>query len=222
MERTLLTLDGGFRAYPGGSHLFVDVNARAAAAWLGAAHALGDERLAGRAVEVLDRVAHAAYERNAGVAHYLERASDGRWQPRVRGLLTDQVAVADAAQLAHTAGAGDVYLDLADELARSAWRRFWDPRAGGLVDRVRTRAGAGDVGLLAEAHVPEALNADMARVLARLGRVRADAWSLETADCLRRRGPDPAVAPLADLAAWVLAMAELQADPPGGSRRPEA
>ncbi|HEY8548454.1 MAG TPA: hypothetical protein VIL35_00745, partial [Vicinamibacterales bacterium] len=124
-----------------------------------------------------ERVVPAVYARGAGVAHYLEEV------PRVRGLLVDQVHVA-AALLDTAALAGSaVHRELAEELMRSALRKLTDPRSGGLLDRLRTSAGAGDVGLLGDPLVPYALNCEAARVLARLGRETGQA---DLTDAARR------------------------------------
>jgi hypothetical protein len=142
--------------------VYVDGNARFARALLQAAAAFDDGELAFRAVDVLEDVVPAAYDRGAGVAHCLAPV------PGVRGLLGDQVAVAAALADAGAASGRTAYRDLAEELARSALRRFRVPGVPGLVDRVRTRAGAGEVGRLAEPFVPVGLNAELALVLARL------------------------------------------------------
>lgn len=142
--------------------VYADGNARFAHALLHAAAAFDDGEFAARAVDVLEDVVPAAYDRGAGVAHCLAPV------PGVRGLLGDQVAVAAALADAGAATGRTAYRDLAEELARSALRRFRVPGVPGLVDRVRTRAGAGAVGRLGEPFVPVGLNAELALVLARL------------------------------------------------------
>jgi hypothetical protein len=57
---------------------------------------------------------------------------------------------------------------------RSALRRLWDPR-GAFLDRVRSAAGAGDVGWLGLPFEPLASNCDAASVLAQLARRTGDA-----------------------------------------------
>jgi uncharacterized protein YyaL (SSP411 family) len=157
---------GGYRSHVHGEPaLFTDANARMVRAGLHASHVLGEVAWGESAIRALERVVPAVYARGAGVAHVLDVAG-----PRVRGLLTDQVHTAAALLDAADATGDGVYRDLAEELMRSALRRYRDPRRAGLLDRVRTTAGAGDVGRLGEPLVPYALNCEAARVLARLAR----------------------------------------------------
>lgn len=88
---------------------------------------------------------------------------------QVRGLLADQVLMSDALLDAGIAAGEPVYIELAEELMRSALRSLSHP-SGGFADRIRSAAGAGDVGLLAEPLRPFGTNAAAARVLLRLGR----------------------------------------------------
>jgi uncharacterized protein YyaL (SSP411 family) len=149
--------------------VFVDSSADAAAALLRAAAAFDDEAMASRAIAALDGLVARAYHRAAGLAHVLDPA------PRVRGLLSDQVRASAALLDAAEAAGMRVYLDLAEELMRSALAKLWVPEAGALADRVVSPAGAGDVGLLGEPLFPLALNSLAARVLARLAVLTGDA-----------------------------------------------
>jgi uncharacterized protein YyaL (SSP411 family) len=149
--------------------VFVDSSADAAAALLRAAAAFDDEAMASRAIAALDGLVARAYHRAAGLAHVLDPA------PRVRGLLSDQVRASAALLDAAEAAGMRVYLDLAEELMRSALAKLWVPEAGALADRVVSPAGAGDVGLLGEPLFPLALNSLAARVLARLAALTGDA-----------------------------------------------
>lgn len=148
--------------------VFVDSSADAAAALLRAAAALGEPALASTAVAALDTLVARAYRRAAGLAHVLDPA------PRVLGLLSDQVRAGAALLDAASAAGQRVYLDLAEELLRSALARLWVPEAGALADRVAMPAEAGDVGLLGEPRFPVALNSLAARLLARLARLTGD------------------------------------------------
>jgi uncharacterized protein len=173
VERALAdVVEGAFRPWAGGTAppawLLVDANARMAGAYLHAAEALDDPALAAFAVASLERTLPAAYGKGSGMAHLLDP------RPRHRGMLADQVAVS-AALLEAWAAAGDVaYLDLAEELMRAALRSLWDPEAGCLLDRVRTTAGAGDVGLLGLPLAPFGLNCEASSLLARIDRERPD------------------------------------------------
>jgi uncharacterized protein len=141
---------------------FLDANSRAVRALALAARLLDAPEYARVAVDVVERLVPAAYARGAGVAHYIDA------RPHVRGLLADQVLVSVA--LLDVADVCDrpVYTELAEELMRSCLRKLWDQNVGGLVDRIRTPAGAGDVGRLAQAIRPTWANAEAAGVLARL------------------------------------------------------
>jgi uncharacterized protein YyaL (SSP411 family) len=145
---------------------YTDVNARMVRACVRASEVLHEPRFAEFAVAIVERLVPAVYSPGAGVAHWLEE--DGT--ARVRGLLTDQVRV--SAALLDVAGAtgSAVYLELAEELMRSCLRRFRLDSSAGLRDRVPSRAGGGDIGLLADPLVPFGLNCEAASVLAWLGR----------------------------------------------------
>jgi uncharacterized protein YyaL (SSP411 family) len=168
--------------------LLTDANAKMIRALLHASLAFEEVALAETAIRAAERLIPAVYERAGGVAHVLV---DTRAQ--IQGLLGDQIhTVAALLDLAdHT---GDrVYFDLGDELLRGSLRKLWtavplipptgavsgaDPvpatearaRGGAFVDRLRSSAGAGDVGLLGEPLRPFALNVEAARLLDRLGR----------------------------------------------------
>ena len=159
----------------------VGANCRMARALLHAGTRLDDTRLVEDAVRALERVVPAAYARNAGLAHYLDP------QPRVRGLLADQVAGAAALLEAYAVTGSAAYADLAEELVRFALSRLWHAGRGAFVDRVATPAGAGDVGWLGVPFEPFALNCEAASVLAQLGRLTGDARLHEHALAILRR-----------------------------------
>ena len=175
--------------------------ARMAAALLHAAEVFGDSSLVEFAVDSLERVAGATYERGGGIAHAV---GDGEI---ARGLLADQVAVSDALLDLYGATERDVYLDLAQELMRFCLRVLWDAGRGGFVDRV---VAEDDVGLLREPLRPFAVNCTAVRVLARLGRLtgaddfreRAAATLASLLPAARQRG--------VDAAPWGLAALELR------------
>jgi uncharacterized protein len=166
VDRVLADSDGGFfhsESQAGVDRtLFTDANARMVRTLFVASRVLGDITLAERAVTAIERLVPAVYKPGAGLAHYL----DGR--AFVRGLLADQVetslALLDAAEVAGERA----YLELAEELMRSCLRKLWDQAGGGFVDRLRTPAGGGDIGLLGEPRKPLAANCAAATILARL------------------------------------------------------
>ncbi len=127
------------------------------------------------AIDRLDDVVSAAYRRDGGVAHVLAP------EPRGRGLLGDQVAVAAALLDAWEVSGRSAYLDAADELMQSTMRKFADPASGALRDRIPTTAGAGDVGLLGQALQPPDANAVAASTLVRIGAFRGDPGHHEAA-----------------------------------------
>ena len=178
--------------------MYTDWNAMMVSAALEAGRVLGDESLARFAITSLERVVLQSYKPGAGMAHYV----DG--EPRVRGLLDDQVAMAIAQLDAHEATGNVVYSMMAEELARHALRTMWDEEEGGFFDRAGDPRR--DVGLLREPLKPFAANCAAVRMLRRLS-VVAD--SRELADYADRTiaalGPHAAAeGPLA--AEYVLAV----------------
>jgi hypothetical protein len=128
---------------------------------LHASRVFADDGLRQFAVKSLERVLLTCYKPGSGVAHY----SDG--QPRVRGLLADQIAMAAACLDVFDATGNIVYEMMAEELAHYAVREMWDEVAGGFFDRSRERADE-EIGLLRQALKPFVVNCDAARMLRRL------------------------------------------------------
>ena len=155
--------------------LFVDAQARLAAALMRAGVSAQATAWIAGAIDRLDDVVSAAYRRDGGVAHVLAP------EPRGRGLLGDQVAVAAALLDAWEVSGRSAYLDAADELMQSTMRKFADPASGALRDRIPTTAGAGDVGLLGQALQPPDANAVAASTLVRIGAFREDPGHREAA-----------------------------------------
>lgn len=145
---------------------------RGARAWMQAAEALGDEAALGRAIDLFDAVAAAAFRQGAGVANVLAPI------PMLRGLLATQIAATAAALDASVVSGRDAYLDLADELLRHARARLWHEESGLFFDREATSAGAGDAGLLAEPRAPYETNLEAASALARLAELRREPQAL--------------------------------------------
>ena len=136
---TTLRTDHGYAGSDAESTIYVDANATAAGALLGAATVLDDSDLAREAMASFERVALTCYKPGLGMAHYF----DG--EPRVRGLLADQVAVIAALLDAYDVSADEPYRMMAEELSHIIVRDLWDPAAGGFFDRAPS---ADDVGLL--------------------------------------------------------------------------
>jgi len=162
---SLRSESGGYRGSDADRMLYMDGNAKAAGALVGAATVLDDSDLAREALASFERVILLCYKPGSGLAHY----SDG--VARVRGLLADQIHTAGALLDAHDVSELEPYKMMAEELVRVALRDLWDEPAGGFFDRA---AHASDIGLLRARRKPFVLNAEAASVLARLERTTGD------------------------------------------------
>jgi uncharacterized protein YyaL (SSP411 family) len=147
--------------------LYADTTAAMVSAALQAAAVFRDDGLGAFAVQSLERLLVACYQPGRGVAHY----SDG--QPRVRGLLADQVAMATACLDAFEATGNVVYEMMAEELAHFAVRTMWDESGGGFFDRAREESDE-VIGLLRQGLKPFAINCDAARMLRRVAAASGD------------------------------------------------
>ena len=152
---------GGYRGSAADGMLYMDGNAKAAGALVGAATVLDDSALAREALASFERVVLLCYKPSAGLAHY----SDG--VARVRGLLADQVYTAGALLDAHDVSGLEPYKMMAEELTRVAVRELWDEAGGGFFDRAASET---DIGLLRTRRKPFVVNAEAASMLARLER----------------------------------------------------
>src|SRR4051794_24484231 len=159
---TLRDENGGYVGSDAERVIYIDANAAAVGALLGAATVLDDSALAREALASFERVTLACYKPAQGIAHYF----DGH--ARVRGLLGDQVAVIGALLDAHDVSDDEPYRMMAEELGHFIAREMWDPQAGGFFDR---RGAPEDVGLLRRRLKPFVENATAAVSLARLSRL---------------------------------------------------
>jgi uncharacterized protein YyaL (SSP411 family) len=148
--------------------IVTSANARMVRTLVRAAEVLDEPRFAERAAATVERLVPAVYAAGAGLAHYLED------QPRVRGLLADQVDMSAALLDLSQASGNRVYRELAEELMRSCLRKLWCRDRGGFLDRLPTTSGGGDIGRMADPLLPLAANCEAARVLARLARETGD------------------------------------------------
>ena len=148
--------------------LYAGANAAMASAMLRASANLNDPGLGEFALRSLERVLLAAYRPGQGVAHYVEHD-----EPRVRGLLDDQIAMASAQLEAFEATGNVVYEMMAQELAHYALRTMWDDANGGFFDRAMADESE-CVGLMATRLKPFVANCEAARILRRLGDVTGD------------------------------------------------
>jgi uncharacterized protein len=147
--------------------LYADATAAMVSAAFHAARVFGDEGLREFAVKSLERVLLPCYKPGRGVAHY----SDG--EPRVRGLLADQVAMSVACLDAFDATGNIVYEMMAEELAHYMIRDMWDEAGGGFFDR-RGEAPDQEIGRLRQALKPFVVNCEAARMLRRLAASSGD------------------------------------------------
>ena len=153
---------GGYYGSDSDRILYMDANAVAAGALLGAATVLDDSELGREALASFERVLLLCYKPGLGVAHYFDGSA------RVRGLLADHVATITALLDAHDVSGGEPYRMMADELARVAVRDLWDGASGGFFDRA---GAADDIGLLKNRRKPFVENADAALTCVRLSRL---------------------------------------------------
>lgn len=142
------------------SSLYADSNATMVSSALEAARVFGDDGLREFAIKSLERVLLACYKPGAGVAHYF----DG--QPRVRGLLADQLAMTSACLDVFDVTGNVVYQMMAEELGHYAVRMMWD-EGGGFFDRARDDTEPA-IGLMSRPLRPFVTNCEASRTLLRL------------------------------------------------------
>ena len=143
--------------------LYTSWNAAMASAALKAGRVFGDAGLSEFAIRSLERIAELSYEPSAGMAHYHDGA------PQVRGLLGDQIEMADAQLDAFEATGNVTYRMFAEELVLHTMRTLWDEPEGGFFDRAPDPES--DVGLLQDRLKPFVANCIAARLLYRTARL---------------------------------------------------
>ena len=144
--------------------LYTDANAAMVSTAFASASVFSDDGLRDFALKSLERVLLASYKPGHGVAHY----HDG--QPRVRGLLADQLDMAAACLDAFDASGNVVYEMMAEELGHYAMRTMFDESHGGFFDRANEdEDGEPSIGLMSRRLKPFVTNCDGARTLLRLG-----------------------------------------------------
>lgn len=146
--------EGHWRPWAGADALvLVDSAARACRALLAAAGIRARPEEARAAIESVETLALAAYQRGAGAAHVLQHGT-----PRGPVLLDDAMQLAHALLDAEAWRGDGIHRDLADELRQTTRRRLQDA-SGALQDRRAALAGAGQIGRLADASYPLVGNA---------------------------------------------------------------
>ena len=148
-------------------------NAAMASAALKAGRVFGDPGLSEFAIRSLERIVELSYEPGAGMAHYHDGA------PQVRGLLGDQIGMADAQLDAFEATGNVTYRMFAEELVLHALRTLWDEPGGGFFDRA---PDPDDVGLMQDRLKPFGANCTAARLLCRAARLCDRGTLASTAD----------------------------------------
>ena len=185
-------------APPVARSLYADSNAAMVSTALTAARVFNDDGLRDFAVKSLERVLIACYRPGGGVAH----GYDG--QPKTRGLLADQFAMADACLDVFDLTGNVVYEMMAEELGHYAVRMMWDDQNGGFFDRSRDEESS--IGLLNQPLKPFVTNCEASRTLRRLAAASGESEFARVAgrtmDAMAALAPDQG--PLA--AHYVLAM----------------
>ena len=166
--------------------LYTSWNAAMASAALKAGRVFGDAGLSEFAIRSLERIAELSYEPGAGMAHYHDGA------PQVRGLLGDQIEMADAQLDAFEATGNVTYRMFAEELVLHAMRTLWDEPEGGFFDRAPDPES--DVGLMQDRLKPFGANCAAARLLRRVAQLCGREALAGTADralaAVQRDAPD--------------------------------
>jgi uncharacterized protein YyaL (SSP411 family) len=190
---------------------YTDSSAEMISTYLRAADVTGDAQLREFALRSLEQTALNAYQAGGGMAHVSAPEAD------VRGLLADQVSMADALLRAHGATGQLPYSMLAAELMEYALRTMWDEGRGGLRDRAT--GGPDEHGLLQKSLIPFVANCEAARMLSRLSTITGRAsYRKKAEETLARLGDaywdDPLIG-----ASYALALREVRDGrlPPGMS-----
>jgi uncharacterized protein YyaL (SSP411 family) len=180
------------------SSLYADSNAAMVSTSLAAAKVFNDDGLRDFAIKSLERVLLVCYKPGFGVAHHY----DG--EPRVRGLLADQFAMAAACLDAFDLTGNVVYEMMAEELGHYAMRTMFDEAGGGFFDRGNVEEES--IGLMSRPLKPFVTNCDAARTLLRLGSASGEQDFVGAADRTidAMRPLAPTQGPLA--AHWLLAV----------------
>jgi uncharacterized protein YyaL (SSP411 family) len=167
--------------------LFADWNGLMISAALRAGEVMHDAALSEFAIASLEHVGLRCYRPGKGMAHYVDREVVLRRGPEhateVRGLLDDQIAMAQAHLDAFEATGNIVYEMMAEELMLYATRTLWDEEEGGFRDHLVDEHD--DIGLLREPYKPFVANCSAARVLHRLASTSGnDAFATQAARTL--------------------------------------
>jgi len=112
--------------------IYASWNGMMITAFLEAFKVLGLAGARDRALATLDLLLAKAYDPERGMYHSLVNG-----QPRVEGLLDDQVFMVAALLDAYEVSGARQYFDRALELMRTTLRRFWDEEGGGFFDAAR-------------------------------------------------------------------------------------
>ena len=152
-----------------GDVFYAGWNAAMAGAALRASLSFDDKGLGEFALKSLERVLIGCYRPGAGVAHCYEPPHGAS----VRGLLDDQMAMADAQLDAYEATGNIVYEMMAQELAHYAVRTMWDERGGGFFDRSEVEVEE-RIGRMRDRVKPFVANCEAGRILKRLAAATGD------------------------------------------------
>ncbi|MGR3294678.1 MAG: hypothetical protein ACUZ8A_00345, partial [Candidatus Bathyanammoxibius sp.] len=162
------------------TNIYTNWNGMAISGYLHAYQALGDEPYGDRGVKAIGHLTASAYRAGKGMYHYVTNG-----EAELRGLLVDQVFMADALVSAYETTMERRFLETAIDIMDCVTRDLRDPRKGGFFDIPEDDA---QIGNLAFREKPLMENAQAMRVLNRLhhltGKEDYHNLSLETAQAL--------------------------------------
>ncbi|MFQ5861816.1 MAG: thioredoxin domain-containing protein [Candidatus Brocadiales bacterium] len=110
-------------------HLYTNWNSLVISQYIRAYQALGQKASLDRALNALNFLTNKAYQAGAGVYHYIANG-----EVMVRGLLVDQVCMADALVSAYETTTDRKYLETAVDIVNCAINKLEDKRKGGFFD----------------------------------------------------------------------------------------
>ncbi len=162
------------------TNIYTNWNGMAISGYLHAYQALGHEPYGDRAVKAIGHLTASAYRAGKGMYHYVTNG-----EAELRGLLVDQVFMADALVSAYETTMERRFLETAIDIMDCVTRDLRDPRKGGFFDIPEDDA---QIGNLAFREKPLMENTRAMRVLNRLhhltGKEEYHNLSLETAQAL--------------------------------------
>ncbi len=143
------------------THIYTNWNGMVISQYIRAYQALGRETYLNRAINALELLTDKAYQAGTGMYHYI---ADGK-EAELKGLLVDQVYMADALTSAYETTSNRKYLEAAADIINCVIKDLWDRHKGGFFD---IPEGSARIGNLTFREKPLIENAQAVRVLNRL------------------------------------------------------